>query len=69
MSNLHVYMYVYHIGAHGGQKRTVDLESQVVMSRLVYELRTEPRSSIRTASAVDHGAISPAPMHLSFIDP
>ena len=51
-------------GVHGGQKRVSDpleLELQVVVSRLMWVLVTELRSSTRAARALNTLATSPAP--------
>lgn len=64
---LHVYMFSScGPDAHGGQKRSLaplELEFEVVMSCLMYVLRTDASSSARAARGLNHWAISVAPQN------
>lgn len=50
-------------GVHGGQKKLLDsLELELQLESTIWMLRTEPRSSLRAASALNHWAISLVPV-------
>lgn len=55
-------MHHWNAGAHGIQKRVLDLLNwiQAVLSHLIWVLGSKPEFSARAASALKHGAISPA---------
>lgn len=63
------YAHIGEVGMFRGQKRAPDaqeLESEVVVSILIWALAIKPGSSVGGARALIHRAFSPAPMHLFY---